>query len=44
MSTPCKHPKEDTIIAVVEVLVTCETTMVFCKKCETFLTPPETHC
>ncbi len=44
MKPPCNHPENDRTIVVIEAVLGCETTRVFCKKCKQFLTPPETNC
>lgn len=41
-SDNCLH--ENTQIKVLEVIVTCETTVVICSKCKIHLTEPKTEC
>lgn len=40
----CNHPEDKVVIAVVEVVCTCETTALYCTECNNFLTEPETDC
>ena len=39
---PCSH--DDTYLKIIDVLATCETTVLFCNTCKTELSQPKTDC
>lgn len=40
----CPHPKDRQFIRVINTVVTCETTVVYCADCGEVLTEPKTDC